>query len=241
MHNNLLFDLDQTLLDFHASEYIALGKVLQENGLSYSDDIYNLFKAYNKLLWGELEKGNITRTELFTMRFNYIFEKCEGDSTGIDPLKINSDFIRTMSENGVLLDGALEFVERVKSEIDNVRIYIVTNGATINAKGRIASTGLDKFIDHLFVSEDMGVNKPSADFFDMVLEKIEEPKESCLVIGDSLSSDMQGAKNAHMTSVWFMPDENLENAMSMYDIDYTASAYDELFRVIKTWTSEKYQ
>ncbi|MCR5598487.1 MAG: YjjG family noncanonical pyrimidine nucleotidase [Lachnospiraceae bacterium] len=239
MHNNLLLDLDQTLLDFHASEYIALGKVLQENGLSYSDEIYVLFKAYNKSLWGELEKGNITRTELFTLRFNYIFGKCEGDSTGIDPLKINSDFIRTMSENGVLLEGALEFLQRVKNEIENVRIYIITNGATINAKGRIASTGLDKYIDSLFVSEDMGVNKPSAEFFDMVLKKIEEPKENCIIIGDSLSSDMLGAKNASMTSVWFRPEGDMEKEINAYDIDYTASSYDELFRVIKDWTSFK--
>ena len=239
MHNNLLLDLDQTLLDFHASENIALGKVLQENGLSYSDEIYALFKAYNKSLWGELEKGNITRTELFTLRFNYIFGKCEGDSTGIDPLKINSDFIRTMSENGVLLEGALEFLQRVKNEIENVRIYIITNGATINAKGRIASTGLDKYIDSLFVSEDMGVNKPSAEFFDMVLKKIEEPKEKCIVIGDSLSSDMLGAKNASMTSVWFRPEGDMEKEINAYDIDYTVSSYDELFRVIKDWTSFK--
>ena len=263
MHNNFLFDLDQTLLDFHASEYIALGKVLQENGLSYSDDIYRLFKSYNKSLWLEFEKGSITRTELFTLRFNYIFEKCENRSEnpdllrdsndsidlqkqrwmkndkGLDPLKINSDFIRTMSENGVLLDGALEFAEKVKKEIANARIYIVTNGATINARGRIESTGLDKYIDGLFVSEDMGVYKPSKEYFDMVLEKIKEPKESCIVIGDSLSSDMLGAKNASMTSVWFMPEgeapEDLKTEMKEYDIDFTASSFDELFKILKAW------
>ena len=69
MHHNFLFDLDQTLLDFHASEYKALGLVLTRNGLSFSEEIYQAFKATNKSLWLELEKGTITRTELFTKRF----------------------------------------------------------------------------------------------------------------------------------------------------------------------------
>ena len=172
MHRNYLFDLDQTLLDFHASEKIALGKVLTENGLSFSDDIYNSFKSCNKSLWGELEKGEITRTELFIKRFSYIFSLCTGDATGLDPLKVNSDFIVTMSKNGVLMDGALELVGKIKNEIEDSRIYIVSNGATINAKGRIASTGLDKYIDGLFVSEDMGVNKPAPEYFDLVLQAI---------------------------------------------------------------------
>lgn len=204
MHHNFLFDLDQTLLDFHASEYKALGIVLTSNGLSFSDDIYQAFKTYNKSLWLELERGVITRPELFNKRFQYIFTKCEGDASGLEPLKINDDFIRTMSVNGVLLDGALEFIKKIKSGIPDSRIYIASNGATINAKGRMASTGLDKYIEHLFISEDMGVTKPDKEFFDICFEHIGEPASSCIMIGDSLSSDMLGAKNASLDSVWFM-------------------------------------
>ena len=108
MRRNFLFDLDQTLLNFHASEYKALGIVLQENGLNFSDDIYDKFKVCNKSLWLELEKGTISRNELFTLRFRDAFRRCEGDSSGLDPLKVNADFIRTMSTHGVLMDGALE-------------------------------------------------------------------------------------------------------------------------------------
>lgn len=239
MYRNFLFDLDQTLLDFHASEKIALEKVLRGNGLSFSDEIYGAFKAYNRLLWSELEKGSISRNELFTMRFSYIFSVCEGDPSGLDPLTVNRDFIRTMAENGVLMDGALELVQKIKQEIPRSRIYIITNGATINAKGRIASTGLDRFIDGLFVSEDMGVHKPSEEYFDVVLEQIGEPKEACIVIGDSLTSDMQGAKNASLTSVWFMPEGDREAMIKAYGIDYCASSYDELFGVLKKWSDQR--
>ena len=237
MHHNFLFDLDQTLLDFHASEHKALGIVLQANGLSFSEEIYQKFKAYNKYLWLELEKGTITRPELFTKRFQYIFEQCEGDAAALDPLKINKDFIRTMSVNGVLMDGALEFVKKVKENIPDARIYIASNGATINAKGRIASTGLDKYIDYLFISEDMGVTKPDAAFFDICLERIAEPRSTCIMIGDSLSSDMLGAKNASIDSVWFMPSGDVERLMQEYDINYVASSFDELYLILEKWSA----
>ena len=238
MHHNFLFDLDQTLLDFHASEYKALGIVLRENGLSFSDDIYRSFKAYNKSLWLELEKGAISRTELFTKRFQDVFSRCEGDASGLDPLKINNDFIRTMSVNGVLMDGALEFIRKLRESIPDARIYIASNGATINAKGRMASTGLDRYTDGLFISEDMGVTKPDAAFFEICLERIGEPKSSCIMIGDSLTSDMLGAKNAALDSVWFMPSGNIEEAMAAYEINYCASSFDELFEILKKWSSD---
>lgn len=238
MHHNFFFDLDQTLLDFHASEYIALGIVLRANGLSFSEEIYRAFKAYNNSLWLELEKGTISRTELFTRRFQDVITRSGGDPSVLDPLKINDDFIRTMSVNGVLMDGALEFVEKLKHGIPDARIYIASNGATINAKGRIASTGLDRFIDGLFVSEDMGVTKPSAEFFRICLDRIGEPGTSCIMVGDSLSSDMLGAKNASLASVWFMPSGNIEEAMKTYDIDYCASSFDELYEILKAWSAD---
>ena len=236
MHCNFLFDLDQTLLNFHASEYKALGIVLNANGLSFSDDIYNKFKVCNKSLWLELEKQTITRTELFIKRFNYVLELAGGDISKLDALKINNDFINTMAVNGVLMDGALEFVKKLKDEIEGCRIYIITNGATVNAKGRIESTGLNNYIDGLFVSEDMGVSKPAPEYFDIVLSKIGAPKESCVVIGDSLSSDMLGAKNAGLTSVWFMPTGDIDAAMKEYDIDYSARDFEELLSILKRWS-----
>ena len=237
MHHNFLFDLDQTLLDFHASEEKALGIVLNKNGLPFSDEIYQAFKTYNKALWLDLEKGTISRTELFTKRFQDIFARCGGDPSKLDPLEVNDDFIRTMSVNGVLMDGALEFAEKVRNGIPGARIYIASNGATVNAKGRIASTGLDRYIDGLFVSEEMGVAKPAAAFFDICLRQIGEPRESCIMVGDSLTSDMLGAKNASLKSVWFMPTGNTEEAVMAYDIDYCASSFEELYEVLRNWAA----
>ncbi|MBQ9009121.1 MAG: YjjG family noncanonical pyrimidine nucleotidase [Clostridia bacterium] len=237
MHRNFLFDLDQTLLDFHASEYKALQITLTENGLPFSEEIYRDFTALNKFLWLELEKGTLSRTELFVRRFQYIFRRCGRDPSSIDPLAINEKFILAMSVNGVLMDGALDFLAKVKTTIPDARIYIASNGATVNAKGRIASTGLDRYIDDLFISEDLGVVKPDAAFFDRCLAKIGEPRSSCIMIGDSLSSDMLGAKNASLDSVWFMPSGEIEKMMAQYHITFCASSFDELFDVLTKWSA----
>ncbi len=87
------------------------------------------------------------------------------------------------------------------------------------------------------ISEDRGVTKPDAAFFDICQEQIGEPKSSCIMIGDSLSSDMLGAKNASLDSVWFMPSGNAEEAMIAYDIHYCASSFDELYVILKKWIS----
>ena len=239
MHHNFLFDLDQTLLDFHASENKALEIVLRENGLSFSDGIYRAFKAFNQSLWLELEKGTITRQELFTRRFLDVFSRCEGDASGLDPMEINDAFIRTMSVNGVWMEGAPECVRKIRREIPDARIYIASNGATINAKGRMKSTGLDQYVDRLFISEELGVHKPDEAFFRLCLEQIGEPAASCIMIGDSLSSDMLGAKNASLDSVWFMPSGDIEKAVREYAIDYLAFSFDELFLVLKKWAAER--
>ena len=237
MHHNFLFDLDQTLLDFHASERKALEIVITSCGLRFTEDCYNHFKQYNKFLWLELEKGTISRKELFFRRFTDIFEFCGGGPSLPDPLVINNEFVRTMSQNGVLMDGAPEFLIKLRNSIKDARCYIISNGATKNAEGRIRSTGLDKYLEKVYVSEWMGVTKPSSEFFDMVLEGVKEPKETCIVIGDSLTSDMLGAKNSSLASVWFMPEGDIEAAKKAYDIDYCASSFDELFEVLAAWAS----
>ena len=118
----------------------------------------------------------------------------------------------------------------------DARIYIITNGVTRNAMGRIASTGLKDYISKVFVSDPIGVSEPARSYFDAVINDISDPAESYLVIGDSLSSDMLVAKNAGLSSCWFMPEENIEEAMKEYEIDYSASSFEELYEIIKKWS-----
>ena len=235
MHRNLLFDLDQTLLDFHASEHIALKQIMEDNGQAFTEERYSSFKQINKQLWLEFEKGVISKTELFETRFRLLFRECGCNTDEMDILSINSDFIDCMSRNGVLLNGAADLMQKIKSGMPDARIYVITNGAARNAKGRIASTGLSEYLTDVFISETMGVSKPSREYFDIVKKSIGEPDESFIVIGDSLTSDMLGAKNAGLKSCWFMPEGDVSKAVAEYDIDYIASSFDELFVRLTEW------
>lgn len=237
MHRNILFDLDQTLLDFHATEHLALKVIIEQNGQVFTEALYDFFKQTNKNLWLEYEKKVISRSELFETRFRRLFEKCGCNTDEMDIAKINSDFIDIMSQNGVLMDDAVECLKRIKDNIPDARMYVITNGATRNALGRIASTGLDSFLSGVFVSESMGAAKPSVEYFDMVREAIGEPDERYIVIGDSLTSDMLGAKNAGLTSCWFMPSGDIAGALKGYAVNYTAASFDELFDVIMKWSA----
>ena len=235
MRRNFLFDLDETLLNFHASEKIGLAEVVTANGFEFTEELYAFFKARNKELWLKLEKGEVTREELFETRFRELFQKCGADTGGMELLRINSEFISAMSRNGVILEGAPEFLARLKSGVEGAKVYIVSNGATVNALGRIRSTGLDRYLDGVFISEDMGVTKPSREFFDIVLGSIGASADECIVVGDSLTSDMLGAKNAGIASCWFRPAGDVEKAMREYEIDYAAGDFDELYNVLVTW------
>ena len=117
--------------------------------------------------------------------------------------------------------------------------YIVTNGVRRNAMGRINSTGLKDYICDVFVSESMGTVKPSREYFDIVKKTIGDPDETYIVIGDSLSSDMLGARNSGLTSCWFMPEGDTESAVREYAIDYTAFSFDELYDIIMKWSCTK--
>ena len=237
MHFNLLFDLDQTLLDFHASEHTALKIIMEREHQVFTEERYNHFKQINKSLWLEFEKGSISKNELFETRFRRLFEECGCNTATMDLLKINSDFIDTMSQNGAVMKGALGFLQKIADNLTDASIYIITNGVTRNAMGRIASTGLQKYIRKVFISDAIGFSKPLPEYFEAVKNEINEPDESYLVIGDSLSSDMLGAKNAALASCWFMPEGNVEEAMKEYEINYTASSFDELYEIICEWAS----
>ena len=211
--------------------FVGVFRGEQTDGISF---IY-LGHSKDAIHW-EFEKEKITKTELFDMRFRRLFEKCGRDTNGVDFLKINSDFIDCMLHSGVAMEGACDFIKKVAVNIPDVRIYIITNGAERNARGRLASTGMNAYVCEMFVSETMGTAKPSREFFDIVKKAIGEPDESCIVIGDSLTSDMLGARNSGLVSCWFMPEGNIEEAVKEYDINYTASSFDELYEVITRWS-----
>ena len=199
-YSTLLFDADNTLLDFDKDERQALVKVLTEYSVPVNEENIKIYTEINKGLWKQFEKGEITKPELKRIRFRLFFERI-GFETEADSLEVNERYLHLLGDGGNLLEGATDILKKLKGE--GYAIYIVTNGVALTQARRLKKSGILPFVSEIFVSETIGYQKPRKEFFDCVFERIEEKdKEKILLIGDSLTSDIKGAMNAGIDSVW---------------------------------------
>ncbi|MGN1443145.1 MAG: YjjG family noncanonical pyrimidine nucleotidase [Acutalibacteraceae bacterium] len=202
-YTTLLFDVDNTLLNFDIDEKNALKKTLEEIGAPTEEAILRLYSEINAGLWRQFEKGEVTKEELKNIRFRKLFEAI-GLPCPVSSRKINDRYLENLGEGGVTVDGAAQTV-RVLFE-KGYRIYIVTNGVEHTQKRRLQRSGLDRFITDSFVSEKIGIQKPFKAYFDYVFDNIEEKdRTKLLLIGDSLGSDIKGALDAKIDCVWYNP------------------------------------
>ncbi|MGN1419439.1 MAG: YjjG family noncanonical pyrimidine nucleotidase [Acutalibacteraceae bacterium] len=200
-YTTVLFDLDNTLLDFDADERCALLKTLSENGIPTDEPVLRRYSAINSALWKQFEKGEITKEDIKNTRFQTLISEF-GISTEKTPRQINDCYAEHLTEGGVLIDGAYELCMKIKER--GMEIFIVTNGIKQTQQKRMKKSGLNKICKEVFISEKIGFQKPMKEYFDYVLSHIEQKDKSKIVlIGDSLSSDITGAQNAGLDCIWF--------------------------------------
>lgn len=224
----VLFDADNTLLDFFKDEHQALVRALEHFGVPVTDENIAIYSEINQGLWKQLEKGEITKSELKKVRFRLFFDKI-GFVSDEDPFTVNEYYLSLLSEGGNTLEGAVDTVKRLKQE--GADLYIVTNGVAATQAKRLERSGLMPYISGVFVSEEIGYQKPRKEYFDFVLDKIPEKNmESILLVGDSLTSDIRGAMNAEIPCCWL----NLcgETLTDEYKPDYIISDIREVISLI---------
>lgn len=224
----LLFDADDTLLDFHKDERQALIKALTHFGVPVTEENIQIYSDINQGMWRQLEKEEITKPELKRTRFKKFFEAIDFHCNE-DPLTVNEHYLSLLGEGGNTLDGAVEAVKALYEA--GYKLYIVTNGVAATQAKRLQISGLLPYIKEVFVSESIGYQKPRKEYFDAVLEKIaEKDKSKILVIGDSLTSDIKGAMNAGLPCCWLnrygkeLPEE--------YKVDFEISDVREVVGVV---------
>ena len=221
MIRNVLFDLDDTLFDFHKAEKIALTKTLVHFGIDPTEETLALYSTINAAHWKRLELGEISREEVKVGRYRELFKTI---GVECDPVKATAYYESMLAIGHYFMPGAPELLEVLYGKY---RLYIVSNGTAKVQEGRIGSSGIAKYMDGIFISQILGANKPDKQFFDICFSEIPDFSLSeTVIIGDSLSSDIKGGINAGIITVWFNP-KGIENDNDIKP-DYTIKELSEV-------------
>jgi len=197
----LFLDLDDTILDFKKAEYIAIGKTIAQFGVEPTDAIRHRYHEINKWHWEQLEKGTMTRDEILVNRFAALFAEL---GVEVDAPACAKVYEKHLSTGHWFLPGAEETVDALSKKY---RLFLASNGTASVQKGRMTSANLYRFFETVFVSQEIGHNKPSKAYFDACFARIPgfDPAKA-MIVGDSLSSDIRGGINVGIKTVWVNPD-----------------------------------
>lgn len=198
----ILWDIDGTLLDFGAAEKAAIHQCFASHGLGEcTDDMLERYIVINRRYWEALEKGELTKPEVLVGRFREFFE-----TEGLPVEKaesFNAEYQVRLGDTVVFCDNGFELVQKYKGELKQ---YAVTNGTKVAQDRKLKNSGLDVLLDGIFISDVLEVEKPNIGFFDLVFAEIGNyAKDEVLIVGDSLTSDMQGGVNAGIVTCWYNP------------------------------------
>lgn len=216
MIDTVLFDLDETLFDFLKAEEIAIKKTLEINGIEPTDALAKRYSEINLSLWKLLEKGEITRERLLIKRFEILYSEIGVKRSGVETQKIYEKLLGTGHYFMPYAEGTINILRK------KYRLYAVSNGTWVVQSGRIKSSGLDKILDGIFVSEKVGHVKPQKEFFEVCFKEIGNIElEKTIIVGDSLTSDIKGGINAGIHTCLYNPmhKENKSDIIPEYEID----------------------
>lgn len=199
-YTTLLFDLDHTLFDFDASETAAFSAALYQAGVDVEDGYHERFVTINKALWVRVEAGEITPDDVRTVRFEQLFAEMGVEANA---RAIADDYTAGLGAYGELYPGARELLKEMAAQ---VTLALVSNGIGQVVRDKVARLDLDPYFDAIVVSGEIGIAKPHAGFFDVAFERLDHPdKETTLMIGDSLTSDIAGGINYGIDTCWYVP------------------------------------
>ena len=194
----LLFDADNTLLDFDANESVSIRVTLQAFGIEPNDQMVALYSGINRKYWKMYDEGILTQAQVLLKRFEELFDVLGMDC---DAREAEGHYRAQLGRGCQVIPGAAELLELLEGKY---RLILVTNGVVQTQYPRMRNSGLDKYFEKMFVSEEVGFHKPEKGFFDHVFSHVEGfNREKALIIGDSLSSDIRGGQNAGIDTCHF--------------------------------------
>jgi len=221
MYDIVLLDADMTIWDFEASEKLALEDTVNFIGAEMTEEVFSFYHKINSALWKAFDLKQVTKEELSYRRFAELlmFLRKEGD-----PLALNRYYQQRLGAHSIMLPGAEEMCRTLA---ERCTLYILTNGMHVAQVGRFEKSPIKKYIKDMFISEDMGCQKPDKEYYDKVFAIIGlEDKSRAVMVGDSLTSDIQGGINGGVDTIWYNEKRKPHNPAIMPT--YTAYTMDEI-------------
>ncbi len=196
----LFLDLDDTILDFQKAEHIAIRKTIADFGVDPTDEVCALYSRINKAHWEALERKELTREQVLVGRFAVLFEKL---GVTVDATACARRYEDNLSQGHYFLPGAEEALERLSKKY---KLYLTSNGTAKVQAGRLKSANISHYFREIFVSQELGANKPELAYFEACFARIPgiDPKKT-MIVGDSLTSDILGGLNAGLWTCWVNP------------------------------------
>ncbi len=222
----ILWDVDQTLLDFELSQAYALGESFQKFGLEMKEEVLSRYAEINTAYWKRHELGEVSKEELLTGRFETLF--LELGVENIDIGAFAAVYQKALGSVYYFRDDSFTLCSKLKGK---VRQYAVTNGVTATQRNKLHLSGLDKILDDIFISEEIGYPKPQREYFERCFQRIPGfQKDKALIVGDSLTSDIRGGNQVGIPCCWYNP-EGKENHSGL-QVDYEIKNLWELEDII---------
>jgi len=201
----VLWDIDGTLLNFHEAEKAAIRQCFSLFQLGEcTDEMLAIYSGINKIYWQRLERGEMTKPQILEGRFREFFGRYGLNADCVPDF--NRQYQISLGDTVCFNPGGKETVAALAGR---VKQYAVTNGTQVAQKRKLKNSGLDQLFDGVFISDEMGVEKPNIEFFQKIWQQIGDyPGDEVLIVGDSLTSDMRGGVNAGILTCWFDPEGN---------------------------------
>ena len=200
MIKHVFLDLDDTLFDFHTGEAQSLSETLKSFGVDPTPERVRRYSEINDAQWKRLERGEITRAEVLYGRFELFFHELEVEA---DIKRVKNEYETRLSGSHIFLDGAEDMLLEL---FGKYKLYLASNGTASVQTRRISESGIGKYFDGIFISECVGYNKPSPEYFARAFSAIEGfRREEAIIFGDSLSSDIKGGLDAGILTCLFNP------------------------------------
>ena len=227
MYKYLFIDLDDTIFDFKKAERIAITNTIRDFGVEPTEEVLHRYHIINKWHWEQLELGKLTRQEVLENRFEVLFTEL---GKTVDKAACAKAYGTNLSIGHYYLPGAEEALEVLSKKY---RLFLASNGTASVQRGRMDSANLYRFFEQIFISQEIGYNKPAKAYFDGCFARIPgfDPKEA-IIVGDSLSSDIKGGKNAGITTCWVNPTGS--PAQGDIQPDYTIASLAQLDALLES-------